>query len=187
LLLVSDINFSQGSVATYYRCGGIFSYHFTPNLLLNQPVKEFEKSVKIWQSYRHEFGGLLIWNTLLAWSQSIRGVHGTCASFTTMVRSITGRITTLAMQIFLIQGIFHTVTHIAVLRAIFFILMTTSASYRNPTMQINTRQCYPIRCTITSFLEFSCYMHFPSPKWWLKLFLVVVLTTYFDFLHRVSY
>jgi len=32
-LLFSDINISQGSVATSFRCGGIFSYHFTARLV----------------------------------------------------------------------------------------------------------------------------------------------------------
>jgi len=31
----------QGSVATHLRCGGIFSNHFTRNLLPSPPVKEF--------------------------------------------------------------------------------------------------------------------------------------------------
>jgi len=44
--LFSGINISQGSVATRLWCG-LFSYHFTANLLLNQAVKEFLKSVKI--------------------------------------------------------------------------------------------------------------------------------------------
>jgi len=47
------------TVATYLRCSGIFSYDLTANPLLNRPVKEFWKSVKIWWSYCHEFGGLL--------------------------------------------------------------------------------------------------------------------------------
>jgi len=38
------------------RCGRIFNNHFTENLLQNQPIKEFCKSVKIWQRY-HEYGG----------------------------------------------------------------------------------------------------------------------------------
>jgi len=54
--LFSGINISQGIVATCLRCGGIFSYHITGNLSLSRTVKEFWKSVKIWQSYRHEFG-----------------------------------------------------------------------------------------------------------------------------------
>ena len=37
----------QGSVATYARNGEIFNNGFTANLLENQPVKEFGKSVKI--------------------------------------------------------------------------------------------------------------------------------------------
>jgi len=34
-----DINVSQGSVATYTRCGGIFNIHLTANLPRNLPVK----------------------------------------------------------------------------------------------------------------------------------------------------
>jgi len=49
-------NTSQGSVATYARCGGITNGHFTAaNLLENLPVKEFGKSVNILQNYGHEF------------------------------------------------------------------------------------------------------------------------------------
>jgi len=55
--LFSDINISQSSVATRLRCGGICTFHFIANLSLSLTVKEFWKSVKIWQSYRHEFGG----------------------------------------------------------------------------------------------------------------------------------
>jgi len=62
--LFSDITISQGIVATCLRCGEIFSYHFTANLSLSLTVKEFWKSVKIWQSYRYEFGGPLFWNTV---------------------------------------------------------------------------------------------------------------------------
>ena len=35
-----DFNVSQGSVATYARCGGIFSNHFTSNLPRNLPVSK---------------------------------------------------------------------------------------------------------------------------------------------------
>ena len=42
----ADINVSQGSVATYARCGGIFNVHLTANLLRNLTV-HFFKSVKI--------------------------------------------------------------------------------------------------------------------------------------------
>jgi len=43
----ADINVSQGNVATYARCGGIFNIRFTANLPGNLPVKSFFKSVKI--------------------------------------------------------------------------------------------------------------------------------------------
>jgi len=43
----SDIHISQGSVATYLRCGGIFKHDFVANLLLSLSVKEFLKSVNI--------------------------------------------------------------------------------------------------------------------------------------------
>jgi len=50
----ADINVSQGSVAAYARCGGIFNIHLTANLLRNLPVKKILKSVKNWQNYGHE-------------------------------------------------------------------------------------------------------------------------------------
>jgi len=34
----ADINVSQGSVATYARCSGIFNIHLTANLPSNLPV-----------------------------------------------------------------------------------------------------------------------------------------------------
>ena len=37
----SDIHISQGSVATYLRCGGIFKYEFVANLQVSLLVKEF--------------------------------------------------------------------------------------------------------------------------------------------------
>ena len=52
-LVFADINVSQGSVATYARCGGNFNIHLTTNLLRNLPVI-FLKSVKIWQNYGHD-------------------------------------------------------------------------------------------------------------------------------------
>jgi len=36
----ADINISQGSVATYARCGGIFNMHLTENLPGNLAVKK---------------------------------------------------------------------------------------------------------------------------------------------------
>jgi len=37
------IHISQGSVATYVRCGGIFKYEFVANLPLSLAAKEFQK------------------------------------------------------------------------------------------------------------------------------------------------
>ena len=50
----SDIHISQGSVATYLRCSGIFKYEFVANLPVSLPVK----SVNIWGSYGQEFSVL---------------------------------------------------------------------------------------------------------------------------------
>ena len=47
----ANITTSQGSVATYARCGGIFDIHATANLPRNHAVKKFLKSVKNWQNY----------------------------------------------------------------------------------------------------------------------------------------
>jgi len=38
--------------------------YFVGNLLLFTAVKEFWKSVKNWQSYRHEFNVLHFWDTV---------------------------------------------------------------------------------------------------------------------------
>jgi len=43
----ADMNVSQGSLATYARCGGIFNIYLTVNLLQNFSSKIFKKSVKI--------------------------------------------------------------------------------------------------------------------------------------------
>ena len=42
----ADANVSQGSVATYARCGRIFNMHLIANLPRNFPVKKSCKSVK---------------------------------------------------------------------------------------------------------------------------------------------
>jgi len=44
--------------------GGMYYMDFVENLPLFPAVKEFWKSVKNWQSYRHEFGVLLFWDTV---------------------------------------------------------------------------------------------------------------------------
>ena len=54
----SDIHLSQGSVATYLTCGGIFKHEFVANLQMSQPVKEFWKSINIWGSYGQEYSVL---------------------------------------------------------------------------------------------------------------------------------
>jgi len=51
---LANINVSQGSVATFARCGVIFDICLTANLPRNLPVKKFLKSDKNWQNYGHE-------------------------------------------------------------------------------------------------------------------------------------
>ena len=53
---VSNCCISQGSVATYLRCGGNYYARFVGNFFLFTAVQEFLKSVKIWQSYRQSLG-----------------------------------------------------------------------------------------------------------------------------------
>jgi len=65
--LFSDMTISQGSVATHLRCGGIFSYHFTVNLSPSPTVKEFWKSVKIWQSYWGKLLATKVWHFSSRW------------------------------------------------------------------------------------------------------------------------
>ena len=60
----ADIHISQGSVATYLRCGGIFKYQSVANLSLRLSVKEFRKSVNIWRSYGQELIVLFFWLTV---------------------------------------------------------------------------------------------------------------------------
>ena len=54
----SDFYISQGSVATYVRCGGIFQYAFVANLPLSVSLKKIWKSINIWGSYGQEFSVL---------------------------------------------------------------------------------------------------------------------------------
>ena len=44
--------------------GSVVLHGFVENLIGFPLVKEFWKSVKSWQSYRHEFGVLLFWDTV---------------------------------------------------------------------------------------------------------------------------
>jgi len=59
----SVIQVLQGSVATYVRCGGISTSHCIANVLLSLAVKEFLKSVKIWQSYGQNLGPSFFFGT----------------------------------------------------------------------------------------------------------------------------
>jgi len=54
--MFSDINISQGSVATTLRYGGICNDRFITNFLLSVTVKELWKLVHNCQSYGQEFG-----------------------------------------------------------------------------------------------------------------------------------
>ena len=58
IVRLSDMDISQGSVATHFRCGGIFNDHFIAHLLLSVSVKEFWKLVNIWRRYGQQFGVL---------------------------------------------------------------------------------------------------------------------------------
>ena len=73
LLPVSDIHISQGSVATYLRCGRIFKYEFVANLPVSLSVKEFWKSVNIWGSYGQKFSVLFFLRHSVETTNSIPG------------------------------------------------------------------------------------------------------------------
>jgi len=62
----SVIHVSQSSVATYVRCGGMSTQRCIciANFQLILVVKEFLKSVKIWQSYCQKFCGFLFFGTV---------------------------------------------------------------------------------------------------------------------------
>ena len=55
--MFSDIDISQGSVATPLRFGGICNL-FVANFLASVTVKELRKLVNIWRSYGQEFSAL---------------------------------------------------------------------------------------------------------------------------------
>ena len=67
----ADINISQGSVATYVRCGGIFNIHLTKKFTKESSSEIFFKSVKIWQNYGHESVPALFWPMLYKQQQNI--------------------------------------------------------------------------------------------------------------------
>jgi len=51
------ISILQGSVATHFRCGGIFNYHFIANSPLNVAVKNFKKLVNNTAAHTCECSG----------------------------------------------------------------------------------------------------------------------------------
>jgi len=53
------LHVSQGSVATFVRCDGLFNYTFITNLLLSPLVKKFWISVSIWWSYGQKYSGAI--------------------------------------------------------------------------------------------------------------------------------
>ena len=73
LLLFSDINVSQGSVATFVRCGGLFNLVLLTIYCWVQWWKKNWKSVSIWQSYGQKY------------SSPIFSGHGVCTKLTTTV------------------------------------------------------------------------------------------------------
>ena len=62
-IVILNTDISQGSVATYLRCGGIFKYEFVANFPVSLAVKEFRKSVTIWGSNGQEFS-VFFWLTV---------------------------------------------------------------------------------------------------------------------------
>jgi len=62
--MFSDINISQGSVATPLRCGGICNDIFIANFLLSVTVKEFLKMIILLLKYPPEYTAYFFWATL---------------------------------------------------------------------------------------------------------------------------
>jgi len=76
-----NTDISQGSVVTELRYDGIVNDDFVANLLMNLPLKEFWKSVNIWQSYGQYYSGLFFyWLTVyILFSWIIVAVSKLCA------------------------------------------------------------------------------------------------------------
>ena len=62
--LFSDINISEGSVAMHLRCGRIFSYRFTANLLLSATMKKFRSRLKLDKVTAMNLVVQFFWNTV---------------------------------------------------------------------------------------------------------------------------
>ena len=60
----ADVNVSQGSVATYARCGGILNIHLTTNLPRNLQVKKMFNWFTFDVSYGYEFVASHFWSTM---------------------------------------------------------------------------------------------------------------------------
>jgi len=67
------VDISQGSVASHLRYDGIFSHNVITNFLLVLTVKEFWKSVNIWQSYGVQHRLCHFWTTLYLQSRPKNG------------------------------------------------------------------------------------------------------------------
>jgi len=65
----SNINISQGSVATCLRCGGMFNDCCIANFLEIVKVKEWWKSANIWQSMCRAVGVHFFWPTLYIYTR----------------------------------------------------------------------------------------------------------------------
>jgi len=63
----SVIHVSHGSVATYVRYGGMSIQRCIANFLLSLSVKEFLKSVNIWQSYCQSLGAWFFGTRCIVW------------------------------------------------------------------------------------------------------------------------
>jgi len=72
---IPDIYISQGSVASRFRCGGIFNDSFITRLLMSSTVKEFWKSVNICRSYGQLSTGLIFMKHGVEWPEKGRCTH----------------------------------------------------------------------------------------------------------------
>jgi len=63
---------SQGSVVTRVNYGKIFNDFFIVYLLLSVIVKEFWRSVRIWQSYGKKYSGTFFPDTVYMWNNNFK-------------------------------------------------------------------------------------------------------------------
>jgi len=74
----ADIKVSQASVATSARCGELFNIHLSSNLQRNLPVKNFLKSVKVWQNYSAAVGTEFLSPYPYPWGSRTHGRTAVC-------------------------------------------------------------------------------------------------------------